>query len=158
VISGDRGLRVVRAFSAWLGTLTAIALVACAHETSKAVSTTYQPAVSVIVASPRPLYRSYPVSAAFKSHGPPLTREQRAWIAKIVHSHNYGWERSKLRFALVVDYHVPIVVYRAHMYQGNDHGGLIIGESCASLFDPYEFGFVTTPGDVSCDETSKPVK
>ncbi|MGA3035935.1 MAG: hypothetical protein ABSE64_00495 [Vulcanimicrobiaceae bacterium] len=98
------------------------------------------------------------MSAAFKSHVPPLTHEQRAWIAKIVHSHNYGWERSKLHFALVADYHVPIVVYRAHMYQGNDHGGLVIGESCSAFFDPYEFGFVTTPGDVGCDENSKPVK
>ena len=110
--------------------LVVVVLCSCAHAPSKSDSAAYMTPMSVIAASPRPLYRSYSVSAAFKSHGPPLMRAQRAWIAKIVHSHNYRWERSKLRFALVADYHVPIVVYRAHMYQGNDHGGLIIGESC----------------------------
>jgi len=105
-----------------------------------------------------PPFRSYPVSAAFDRKGPALTREQRAWIAKIVHSRNYGWERSQLHFALVDDLLVPIVVYRAHIDKGVDRGGLIIGESCGSFFDPHQFGLVRTPGDAGCDENAKPVK
>ena len=141
-----------------------VTIMVCEHGIAKSAETTHQGNTLKETASTRPLFRSYPVSAAFQFHGPRLTREQRDWIAKIVHSRNYGWERSKLRFAVVSDrippfaHGVPIVVYRAHMYQGIDHGGLIIGESCSSFFDPYQFGFVTTPGDVSCNENSKPVK
>jgi hypothetical protein len=87
-----------------------------------------------------------------------MTREQRAWIARIVRSRNYGWEHTKLRFALLDDLRVPIVVYRAHIENGIDRGGLVIGESCNAYFDPHQFGLVTTPGDVGCDENAKPVR
>lgn len=136
----------------------AIALVACAHRASKPVIFTYHRTEPQNLASPGPPFRSYPVSAAFERGGPPLTPDQRAWIARIVYSRNYGWERPQLRFALVDDLRVPIVVYRAHMENGVDNGGLIIGESCNSYFDPHQFGFVTTPGDAGCDENAKTVK
>lgn len=148
----------MRTFSKWLLAATAIAVAACAHRTTNSVSFTYHGSEPQNLASSEPPVRSYPVGAAFEHGGPPLTREQRAWIARILHSRNYGSQRSQLRFALVEDLRVPIVVYRAHMEKGIDNGGLIIGESCNSYFDPHRFGFVTTPGDVGCDENAKPVE
>jgi hypothetical protein len=46
----------------------------------------------------------------------------------------------------------------AHIENGIDRGGLVIGESCNAYFDPHQFGLVTTPGDVGCDENAKPVR
>ncbi len=138
--------------------LLVLSLGACAYRASKPVIFTYRGTVVQSATEMGPPFRTYPVSVVLSGGGPTVTRAQRAWLVKVIHSRNYGWERSKLRFVLFNDSHVPIVVYRAHIQNGIDRGGLIIGESCNAYFDPHQFGFVTTPGDAACDENAKPVK
>lgn len=74
-------------------------------------------------------------------------------------SRNYRSVTPHLHFAVVTDGVHPITVYYAHVdpADGIDHGGLIVGERCNSFFDPHKFGFVTTPGDIGCEDNAKPV-
>ena len=80
------------------------------------------------------------------------------WIKQIMTSRNYRHVVPHLRFAVVSDGAHPITVYYSDIgADGIDHGGLIIGERCNDQFDPQQFGFLMTPGDIDCRENAKPV-
>jgi hypothetical protein len=107
------------------------------------------------IPSPKEAFPSYPVSAAFGPHAVHLSRKQRAWLMRVLHSRTYGPRRADLRFAIIPKryilpgYSVPLVIYVA---SGDipDRGGHVIGESCNALFDPQEHGLF--PGsEVSCE-------
>jgi hypothetical protein len=124
-------------------------LAACAPSTSQ--QTDY---MKGIVVSPSPMappaYATYPVSDAFGPRAVHLSREQRAWLLRVLRSKTYGPQRAKLRFAVLAGYKVPLVIYvRMPSQDGQDRGGHVIGQSCSSEFDPYFHGLY--PGsEVSC--------
>jgi hypothetical protein len=99
--------------------------------------------------SPTPLYATYPVSAAFGPHAVYLSRAQRLWLLRIIHSKTYGPRRAKLRFAVLASRQVPLVVYVPWGIGNRARGGHVIGEGCMSEFDPDVHGL--GPGsEVSC--------
>jgi hypothetical protein len=115
------------------------------------------------IATPSPIaspaFVTYPVSAALGPHAVHLSREQRLWLLRVVHSRTYGPQSSKLRFAILATAEVPLVIYvRLASQDGQDRGGHVIGESCNSEFDPQERGLF--PGtEASCSPpTPQPVE
>ncbi len=130
-------------------------LASCARSTSQ--QTEYMNGMSVRsapIATPSPFaspaFVTYPVSAAFGPHAVHLSREQRAWLLRVLRSKTYGPLHARLRFANLPDYNVPLVIYvRMPSQDGQDRGGHVIGESCNSEFDPYSHGLF--PGtEASC--------
>ncbi len=138
--------------------------VACARSTSQQTDYMKGMVVSAApIASPTPMgspaYITYPVSAAFGPHAVHLSREQRAWLLRVLRSKAYGPQRAKLRFADLATPEVPLVIYvRLASQDGHDRGGHVIGESCNSEFDPQERGLF--PGtEASCSPpTPQPVE
>ncbi len=117
---------------------------ACAQSTAKQTDPT-----------PTQAFPSYTVDAAFGPGGVQLTREERAWLLRVLHSKTYG--RADLRFAFIpkydtFHYKVPLVIY---VYSGAipDRGGHIIGEPCNLEFDPQEHG-VFPGSEASCEGPS----
>ena len=109
-----------------------------------------------------PVYRTYALSAAFDGNGPALTSAQRTWIARVLHSKNYGRYADLLRFSPVRGIKTPVVVF-VEPYGELDPGvhisSPVLGESCNTYFDPYERGVFAAPGDAACaPPTLKPVK
>lgn len=139
----------------WVFALLPLALAACAHASSSSGrSTSLQRHAGA--------YRTYALSAAFEKNGPALSTVQRAWIARILHSKNYGRYGDLLRFAPVRGRKTPIVVFVEP--SGDTDPGVhisspILGETCNTYFDPYERGVFATPGDAACAQpTLKPVE
>lgn len=140
--------------TAWVFALLPLALAACAHGSSSSGRST----------RPRqtPAYRTYVLGAAFAQDGPALTPVQRAWIARVLHSKNYGRYGDLLRFSPVRGIKTPVVVFvePSGEIDGDVHlSSPILGESCNTYFDPYERGVFAGPGDAACARpTLKPVE
>lgn len=137
--------------------LLTLGIAACSRNAS---TTSVQATRATITAAPtaRPLFKTYPVSAAFSRNGPTLTSAQRAWIQRVISSRNYGPLRARLRFALVRAPTRPIVIYVDNAGPGEaDHGGHVIGEGCNVLFDPVEHGVFPATGAACAPPTPRPV-
>ena len=135
--------------------LLPLALAACAHASS---STGRSTSVQRQTAA----YPTYALSAAFEKNGPSLTTVQRAWIAQVIHSKNYGRYGDLLRFSPVRGRKTPVVVFvepSGDVDPGVHISSPILGETCNTYFDPYERGVFAAPGDAACAQpTLKPVE
>lgn len=142
-----------------LALISAMALftTSCSAKHSQGANTPRQIVKPLPTASP--LYKSYPISAAFAKDGPHLTSEQRAWIVKIATSRAYAPMRSRLRFSVWPGVTVPIVVWVDQAAPGEqDHGGHVIGEKCFQYFDPVDRGHFGATGASCSGANFAPVK
>ncbi len=131
-----------------------LSFAACARRSShmEAIRVTPWPTAS-------PAFKTYSINAAFAPDGPAITRKQRSWIRRVIHSKAYGPLRSRLRFADVPGVKTPIVVYVDRASPGQtDRGGHVLGESCYIMFDPYEHGEFPGTGASCAPPTPKPVE
>jgi hypothetical protein len=108
------------------------------------------------IPTPTELYPSYPIAAAFGPHAVPLTREQRAWLLRVLRSRTYGWQRADLRFADMPGIKVPLVIY-ASGGEIPDHGGHVIGDACNVEFDPQQHGLFGASESACEGTTPEPV-
>lgn len=132
-------------------------LFACGHRPMSKNAIGMQPTITAPPTSP-PLFKTYPVWAAFRRGGPKLTIKQRDWIERILRSKTYGKLRSKLRFADIPGTTTPIVVYVDRAGPGQtDRGGHVIGEGCNGFFDPVEHGLFPATEAACSPPTPKPV-
>lgn len=117
----------------------ALVIVSCASGHSQNTKNVLSAITPIPTAAP--LFKSYPISAAFAKNGPHLSAEQRAWISKVRTSRAYAPMRRRLRFAVLRGVTVPIVMWVDQAAPGQqDHGGHIIGEYCSEYFDPVNRG------------------
>lgn len=140
--------------AAWVFALLPLALAACAHASSSTGRT--------IRVHRQTTYRTYPLSTAFAKNGPALTAAQRGWIARVLHSKNYGSYGDLLRFSPVRGARTPVVVFVEPSGEIDPDAHIsspILGETCNTYFDPYERGVFAAPGDAACAQpTLKPVQ
>jgi len=109
------------------------------------------------ISTAAPLFKSYPITAAFAKNGPHLSSEQRAWILKVGTSRAYAPMRHRLRFAVLRGVTVPIVMWVDQADSGQqDHGGHIIGEYCSEYFDPVNRGVFGATGASCARPTFEP--
>ena len=148
---GTRFRRAVPHAKALLYGCALCALIACSHKAPQpnhAINVTPFP-------QPTDSVKTYPISAAFSKTGPKLTKDQRAWIAKVMRSRYY--RDLSLRFAQVPGVVTPIVVYVDRAVYGIHRGGHVIGEQCQIWFDPVAGRTFSASPAVCTRPTPKPV-
>jgi hypothetical protein len=122
-----------------------LALSACAHASS----------VAAPESSPSPYlhpmgsnfsYGTYSVLDMRRPNAPRLSPIQTKWLDLIHRDHSYSGRWRKLRFSLVAEQRLPLIVFVRDDHEDlffHDYG--IIGEACDVYFDPAEGTVTATP-------------